>query len=79
MKRVELGQILANIPMLVSDISFNLMGETGNVPRFSSVFKRVKEELKYDGIDWKNLNESDRNEIQEMARDAFEGIRDAGF
>ena len=79
MKRVELGKILANIPMLVSDISFNLMGETGKVPRFSSVFKRVKEELKYDGIDWKNLNESDRNEIQEMARDAFEGIRDAGF
>jgi hypothetical protein len=79
MKKGELGQVLANIPTMVSDIAFGLMGETGKNPRFPSVFKRVKEELKYDGIDWKKLNESEKYEIEEMARDVFEGIRDAGF
>ena len=79
MKKAELGQVLANIPGFVSDITFNMMGETGKNPRFSSVLKRVKEELKYDGIDWKKLSESDKYEIEEIARDAFEGIRDAGF
>ena len=79
MKKGDLGQVLANIPGFVSDITFNMMGETGKVPRFPSVFKRVKEELKYDGIDWKKLSDSDTYDIEEMARDVFDGIKDAGF
>ena len=47
MKKAELGQVLANIPGMVSDITFGLMGETGKNPRFPSVLKRVKEELMY--------------------------------
>ncbi len=79
MRKADLGQVLANIPGLVSDITFNIMGETGKNPRFPSVLKRVKDELKYEGIDWKKLSESDKSEIEAMARDVFEGIRDAGF
>lgn len=79
MKKGELGQVLANIPGWVSDITFNYMGEKGKVPRFPSVLKGVKAELKYDGIDWNKLSESDKYEIEEMARDVFEGIKDAGF
>lgn len=79
MRKGELGQVLANIPGMVSDITFNMMGEIGKVPRFPSVLKRVKEELKYDGIDWKKLSESDKYEIEEMARDTFDGIKEAGF
>lgn len=79
MKKAELGQVLANIPGMVSDITFGLMGEIGKNPRFPSVLKRVKDELKYDGIDWKKLSESDKYEIEEMARDVFDGIKNAGF
>ena len=79
MRKGELGQVLANIPGMVSDITFNMMGEIGKVPRFPSVLKRVIEELKYDGIDWKKLSESDKYEIEEMARDTFDGIKEAGF
>ena len=79
MKKAELGQVLANIPGMVSDITFGLMGETGKNPRFPSVLKRVKDELKYDGIDWKKLSESDKYEIEEMARDVFDGIKNVGF
>ena len=79
MKKAELGQVLANIPGLVSDIAFGLMGETGKNPRFPSVLKRVKDGLKYDGIDWKKLSDSERYEIEEMVRDVFDGIKDAGF
>ena len=80
MTRVELGKVLATIPNMVSDITFNLMGQNEDkIPRFSSVFKLVKEELKYDGIDFKKLSESEKYDIEEMARDTFDGIKEAGF
>ena len=42
MTRVELGKVLATIPNMVSDITFNLMGQNEDkIPRFSSVFKLV--------------------------------------
>ena len=78
MTRVELGKVLATIPNMVSDITFNLMGQNEDkIPRFSSVFKLVKEELKYDGIDFKKLSESEKYDIEEMARDTFDGIKEA--
>ena len=79
MKKNEIGQILAVIPSMVSDITFGLMGETGKNPRFPTVFKMVKAELKYDGIAFNKLDESDKFEIKEMARDVFDGIKNAGF
>lgn len=79
MKKVELGQILAEIPGIVSSVTFDLMGSKGTVPRFPSVFKIVKEELKYAGINFKELNESEKQEIESMARDTFDGIKEAGF
>lgn len=80
MKKSELGQILATIPGIVSDVTFNLMGQMGDkMPRFPTVFKMVKAELKYDGIDFNKLDESDKYEIKEMARDTFDGIKEAGF
>ena len=80
MTRVELGKVLATIPNMVSDITFNLMGQNEDkIPRFSSVFKLLKEELKYDGIDFKKLSESEKYDIEEMARDTFDGIKEAGF
>lgn len=80
MNKVELSKVLANIPGMVSDVTFNLMGQMGDkMPRFPSVFKLVKEELKYDGIDWKKLSDSEKYDIEEMARDTFDGIKEAGF
>ena len=56
------------------------MGQMGDkMPRFPTVFKMVKAELKYDGIDFNKLDESDKYEIKEMARDTFDGIKEAGF
>ena len=79
MRKADLGQVLSTIPGFVSDITYGLMGETGRTPRFPSVFKRLKDELKYDGIDFKSLNESEKSEIEAMARDVFDGIKEAGF
>ena len=79
MKNGELGLLLADIPNLVSEITFQLMGEEGKVPRFSSVFKLVKEDLKSMGYDYKKLNENEKDVIEEMARDVFDGIKEAGF
>ena len=79
MKNAELGHLLADIPNMVSEITFQLMGETGSIPRFPSVFKLVKEDLKSIGYDYKKLNESEKSVIEDMARDTFEGIKEAGF
>lgn len=77
MKKNDIGMLLGEIPCLVSDAFYNLMSQTGRCPRFSSVFKIVKENLKMQGIDYKILNERDKFEIETMARDAFDGIKEA--
>ena len=79
MKNAELGHLLADIPNMVSEITFQLMGETGSVPRFTSVFKLVKEDLKSMGYDYKKMNDSEKSVIEDMAKDTFEGIKEAGF
>ena len=50
MNKVDLGRVLASIPEIVSTVTYNYMGENGKFPRFSSVFKLVKADLKYEGI-----------------------------
>lgn len=79
MNTTEFGMFLGNIPMIVSNTFYNYMGEKNRKPRFETVFKMVKEEIKYEGYDFKTLPKNQQNEIEEMARDAFEGMRDAGF
>ena len=79
MNNAEMGVLLSNIPNLVSDITYQLMGENGGIPRFASVFKLVKEDLKHMGYDYKKLNENEKSVIEEMARDVYEGMKEAGF
>lgn len=79
MRKNDIGVILGEIPCIVSDAFYNLIGQTGKCPRFSSVFKIVKETLKAEGIDYKKLSESDKYEIEVMAKDAFEGIKEVEF
>lgn len=80
MKNFDLGAVLASIPQYVSDAFYGYMAEKNNrKPRFDIVFKKVKEELKYDGIDFNKCSEADKDEIRNMALDVFEGMRDAGF
>lgn len=79
MKKADIGAILATIPQYVSDAFYTYMGEKNRKPRFDTVFKEVKVQLKYDGIDFKKCDEMDKEEIRAMALDVFEGLRDAGF
>jgi hypothetical protein len=79
MTNAEMGVLLSNIPSLVSDITYQLMGEMGGVPRFSSVFKLVKEDLKSMGYDYKKLDENEKSIVEEMARDVYDGMKEAGF
>ena len=79
MTNAEMGVLLSNIPSLVSDITYQLMGEMGGIPHFSSVFKLVKEDLKSMGYDYKKLDENEKSIVEEMARDVYDGMKEAGF
>lgn len=70
---------LCEIPGLVSDIVYTYMGKNKKFPRYDSVLKLVKEDMKHYGLNWNRLNENERYEIDNMCRDAFYGIKEAGF
>lgn len=70
---------LCEVPGITSSIVFGYMGEHNSFPRYPSVLKLLKEEMKLYGLNWSNTSESDRYEIEHMCKDAFYGIKEAGF
>ena len=39
----------------------------------------VKEDLKSMGYDYKKLDENEKSIVEEMARDVYDGMKEAGF
>lgn len=70
---------LCEIPGITSSIVFGYMGEHNQFPRYPSVLKLLKEEMKLYGLYWSKLSEKDRYEIDNICRDAFYGMKEAGF
>lgn len=80
MNSAEFGKFLAGIPCITSQIVYDYMGQNNNkIPRFASVFKIVKEELGYCGYDYKNLTDLQKSDLEEMVRDVYTGLKEAGF
>lgn len=80
MSPVEFGKFLGGVPCITSQIVYDYMGKNDNkIPRFSSVFKIVKEELVHYGYDYKNLTDLQKSDLEMMARDVYEGLKEAGF
>lgn len=74
----NLEQILSEIPNMTSDIYYSYLENLHRRPRFDMVFKKVKEKLKFDGIDYIKCSKYDQEEIINMAYDVFCGLREAG-
>ena len=73
----KLARILSSIPEITSTIYYNYCEKHGKKPRFDSLFKIIKEDyLSRISVDFSLLDEGQRYEIEEMARDAFEGIKE---
>lgn len=80
MSPVEFGKFLGGVPCITSQIVYDYMGKNDNkIPRFSSVFKIVKEELVHYGYDYKKLTDLQKSDLEEMVRDVYIGLKEAGF
>lgn len=72
------GQLLGDIPSMVSSIVYGNFNN-GKFPRFPTVFKLVKEELKSEGYPFETFTDVQKYEIEEMVRDTFYGIKSAEY
>ena len=70
------GQLLGDIPSMVSNRIYSNM-INGKFPRFLSVFKMIKEDLKNEGYPFDTFTDVQKYEIEEMVRDTFYGIKSA--
>lgn len=68
------GQLLGDIPSMVSSRIYSNM-TNGKFPRFPSVFKMIKEDLKAEGYPFETFTDVQKYEIEEMVRDTFYGIK----
>lgn len=75
--KVELEDMIHLVPGYVSTSYYNLYFQKKRIPRFDSVFKIVKEEMQKEGYDYNKLSQKDKIAMQDMARDTYDGIREA--
>lgn len=84
-KVIEIDNIdIHDISYLVSEWTklayFNYIAEHENKkPRFDSVFKKVKAELKYNGYQFSILPEDFKEHLKIISKDTFTNMKKAGF
>ena len=73
------GQLLGDIPSMVSCRVYGYKNSNGKYPRFPTVFKMIKEDLKNEGYPFNTFTDFQKYEIEEIVRDAFYGMKDEIF
>ena len=73
------GQLLGDIPSMVSCNVYSYFNKNGKYPRLPTVFKMIKEDLKNEGYPFNTFTDVQKYEIEEIVRDAFYGMKDEIF